>query len=148
MTHATCELCCQPGGEVCWQDQRCRVVLVRGKDGRAYPGTCRVIWNQHVAEMTDLGDSDRQHLMKLVFATEAALRQLCQPHKINLASLGNLVPHLHWHVVPRYTDDLHFPQPIWAAAQREVATPRQAPAASALGQAIIATLARAEAPGS
>jgi diadenosine tetraphosphate (Ap4A) HIT family hydrolase len=59
--------------------------------------------------------------MAVVFATERgrAARGL-QPDKINLASLGNMVPHLHWHVVPRWRDDSHFPAPIWAAAKRVV----------------------------
>jgi len=39
--------------------------------------------------------------------------------KMNLASLGNMTPHVHWHVVPRFADDRHFPNPIWAAPKRE-----------------------------
>ena len=145
MNDAACELCSRPGGEICWEDQHCRVVLVQGQDGRDYPGTCRVIWRRHVAEMTDLGAANRRHLMDLVFATEAALRQLCQPHKINLASLGNMVPHLHWHVVPRYADDAHFPSPIWAAARRP-APSRLAPTPEELGRRIAALLSQAEPP--
>jgi diadenosine tetraphosphate (Ap4A) HIT family hydrolase len=45
---------------------------------------------------------------------------VAQPDKINLACLGNVVPHLHWHVIPRWRDDSHFPAPIWAAAKRVV----------------------------
>jgi len=30
-----------------------------------------------------------------------------------------MTPHLHWHVIPRYTDDAHFPSPVWAEAQRQ-----------------------------
>ena len=114
----TCELCKSPGGEVLWRDGLCRVVRVDGADGLAFPGFCRVVWNAHVAEMTGLPAADRRHLMNVVFATEAALRSLLQPDKINLACLGNLVPHVHWHVIPRWRDDSHFPAPIWAGAQR------------------------------
>jgi diadenosine tetraphosphate (Ap4A) HIT family hydrolase len=64
-------------------------------------------------------------LMRVVFATEAAVRQGLKPDKINLASLGNLTPHLHWHVIPRFIDDRHFPQPIWSTAQRETRAPLQ-----------------------
>ena len=110
-----CELCDQVGGTLLWQDDRCRVVLVGDAD---YPGFCRVIWRQHVKEMTDLSVADREHLMATVFAVEAAIREVLQPEKINLASLGNLTPHLHWHVIPRYLHDKHFPQPVWGAAQR------------------------------
>jgi diadenosine tetraphosphate (Ap4A) HIT family hydrolase len=45
---------------------------------------------------------------------------------MNLASLGNVTPHLHWHVIPRFADDSHFPQPVWGAAQRP-AEPRDLP---------------------
>ncbi len=80
-----------------------------------------------MAEMTDLARADRAHLMDVVFAVEAALRARLAPAKINLASLGNLVPHLHWHVIPRYRDDSHFPQPVWGAAQRTGAARLLAP---------------------
>ncbi len=68
--------------------------------------------------MSTLPAADARHLMDVVFATERAVRKLVAPDKINLASLGNLVPHLHWHVIPRWKDDSHFPSPIWATAQR------------------------------
>jgi diadenosine tetraphosphate (Ap4A) HIT family hydrolase len=112
----TCELCTSPGGEVLWQDAFCRVVLVDDAD---YPGFCRVILQAHVKEMSDLSTVQQNRLMRVVFATEAVVRQVMKPDKINLASLGNLTPHLHWHVIPRFTDDRHFPQPVWAAPQRE-----------------------------
>lgn len=135
-----CDLCATPGGEVLWQDGRCRVVRVGGGDGDDFPGFCRVVWNAHVAEMTSLAAADRRHLMNVVFAAEAALRALAQPEKINLASLGNVVPHLHWHVIPRWRDDSRFPAPIWAAAQRPGAA-RRAPANAELAAKIAALLA-------
>lgn len=98
-----------------WQDARLRVVHV---DEPGYTGYCRVIWREHVAEMTDLTEADRAHCMRAVFAVEAALLQLTKPDKINLASLGNFTPHVHWHVIARYRDDAHFPQAIWGARQR------------------------------
>jgi diadenosine tetraphosphate (Ap4A) HIT family hydrolase len=91
-----------------------------------YPGFLRVILNTHIKEMTALPASDQLALMLVVFATEAALRKVMAPDKINLASLGNVVPHLHWHVIPRFTDDPHFPNPVWGAKLRE--TPHAAPA--------------------
>ena len=69
--------------------------------------------------MTDLSHTDRAHLFDVEMATEAALRMLLHPAKINLASFGNMVPHLHWHVIPRYRDDRHFPESVWGVAQRE-----------------------------
>jgi len=110
-----CELCDSAGGKPLWRDELCRVVLV---DDRDYPGFCRVILNRHAREMTDLNPQTRQRVMQVVFATERALRQLMQPKKINLASLGNLTAHLHWHVIPRFADDKHFPGSVWSEARR------------------------------
>ena len=111
-----CELCTTPGGTFLWEDPRCRVVQA---DEPGYPGFCRVIWKSHVREMTDLSLADRLHCMNVVFAVERAMRDALSPAKINLASLGNFVAHVHWHVIPRFTDDPHFPQPVWATRQRD-----------------------------
>lgn len=116
-----CELCDCDGGALVWRDLRCRVVRV---DEPGYPGYCRAIWNTHVAEMTDLAAAERSHFMRVVFELEAALRESWRPDKINLASLGNLTPHLHWHVIPRYRDDPHFPNSVWSTALRRPA-PRE-----------------------
>lgn len=115
---AACPLCRLDPADVVWQDAQCLIVRVGGELGARHAGYCRVIWREHVREMTDLSASERRHLMQLVCALEAALRALLHPDKINLASLGNQVPHLHWHVIPRWHDDSHFPEPIWAPSQR------------------------------
>jgi len=112
----SCELCEKAGGETVWTGPAARVVLV---DDAAHPGFCRVILAEHVAEMTDLDATARRELMDLVFAVERVLRRLLPVDKINLASLGNLVPHLHWHVIPRYRVDPEYPSPIWAVRVRE-----------------------------
>jgi diadenosine tetraphosphate (Ap4A) HIT family hydrolase len=129
--HMTCELCTTPGGTLLWEDPRCRVIRVEEPE---YPQFCRVIWKAHVREMTDLASADRLHCMNVVFAVERAMRDALSPVKINLASLGNMVAHVHWHVIPRFADDPHFPQPIWGTQQR---ADRVAPAdADALAKAI------------
>ncbi len=115
MTSLPCELCTGPGGRVIHDDGRLRVVAVDDPD---YPGFMRVIWNSHVREMTDLSAAERNHFMHAVFAVEQAQRTVMRPHKMNVASLGNMTPHLHWHLIPRFEDDPHFPKPIWAERQR------------------------------
>lgn len=113
---AACDLCDNPGGELLWQDALCRVVRIDEPD---YPGFCRVILNRHIKEMTDLNVEDRMCLMDIVFRVEQAVRDVMNPDKINLASFGNVIPHLHWHVIPRFTLDRHFPNAIWGSARRE-----------------------------
>ena len=89
---AICPLCSTAPEAVLWPGSRCRVI---GAEERGYAGYCRVIWNDHVAEMTDLPVVDRDHLMDVVWTVEEVLRALTGARKINLASLGNYVPHLH-----------------------------------------------------
>ena len=115
-----CELCDNAGGEILWEDDWCRAVWAYQPD---HPGFCRVIWDRHVAEMTDLEPAERERIMRVVFAVERALIELLQPDKINLASLGNVVPHIHWHVIPRFADDPHFPNPVWGNKLRQSVRP-------------------------
>lgn len=112
-----CELCDLAAPAV-WRGPKFSVILVIDA---SYPGFCRVIWHEHVREMSDLAREDRLLLNEAVFQVEEAVREVMQPLKVNVASLGNVVPHLHWHVIPRYADDAHFPAPVWAAAARATA---------------------------
>ncbi len=121
-----CPLCSEIALPIYWQDDFCRVVLVDEPD---YPGYFRVELIEHLKEMTDLAPASRSIIMRIVFAVEAAIREVLKPDKVNLASLGNMTPHVHWHVVPRFKEDKHFPQSHWAQPVRDVApkllTPEQ-----------------------
>jgi len=137
----TCELCSKPGGAILWQSDLCRVVRVEDPH---YPGFCRVIWHDHVREMTDLEASRQDLLMRTVFAVESVVRQLFAPDKINLASFGNVVPHLHWHIIPRWQNDRHFPDPIWGSVRREGPVQRTDVTDATLAQALSIALALVE----
>lgn len=130
MKVAACELCESDGGEILFRHDDYRIVRVTGAEGNIYRGFCRVIWNHHVKEMSDLTDEQRNTLMVAVFRLEAALRTALTPDKINLASLGNMTPHVHWHVIPRFRNDETFPQPIWAAIKSAPAEPDLIPVSS------------------
>lgn len=112
-----CTLCTEDGGELVVRLQDCRVI--RAQEA-GFPAFYRVVWNTHVAEWSDLSDADQLVAMRVLNTVERTLRELLHPTKINLASLGNVVPHLHWHVVARFDWDSHFPAPIWGAPQRKV----------------------------
>lgn len=120
MSASACEFCESPGGAVLWRDAFCRVVRV---DDPGYPGFCRVILQRHAREMTELAPAERSRLMEVVFAVETSVREAMEPDKMNLASLGNMVPHVHWHVIPRFRDDAHFPTPVWGPPRREATVP-------------------------
>jgi diadenosine tetraphosphate (Ap4A) HIT family hydrolase len=112
MPHADCLLCHSLGGTVLWQNQQLRVI---DACDALYPGFTRVIWTAHVVEMTDLTTADQTELLRVVLLVEQVQRLALKPDKVNLAAFGNVVPHLHWHVIPRWQDDPHFPQAVWAA---------------------------------
>ena len=110
-----CPLCAEDGGALVWRGERLRVI--RAQEA-GFPAFYRVVWNAHVAEFSDLVGADRVRCMEAVTLVEQALRQHLAPTKVNIAALGNMVPHLHWHVIARFDWDSHFPAPVWAAAQR------------------------------
>ncbi|MES2500933.1 MAG: HIT family protein [Pseudomonadota bacterium] len=111
-----CDLCKPSPHQILWQDDFCRVVLLNDVD---YPAYCRVELLEHIKEMTDLAPHQRARTMKIVFAVELALREITHADKINLASLGNKTPHVHWHVIPRFEHDKHFPNSYWGEALRD-----------------------------
>lgn len=123
-----------------WRDTDWRVTRVEDAD---FPAFYRVVANRHVGEFSDLPPAERERCMRLVAAVERVLIDEVRPTKVNLAALGNMVPHLHWHVVARFDWDSHFPQPIWGPRQREVLPPavtRLAMTHEALDAAMIAAL--------
>ena len=113
-----CVLCHPQKENVVWKNKELRVIQV---DDPLFPGYFRVIWNKHIAEMSDLTDDERQLLEKVLLTVEKVVREQMQPDKINWAQFGNMVPHLHWHIIAQYRDDSHFPESIWGLKQREVA---------------------------
>ena len=125
MTAAACPLCAELGGAPVFTATKFRVIRA---EEPGFPAFYRVVWNAHVPEFSDLSAPDRSLCMAAVNVVEVALRTHLQPTKINLASLGNVVAHVHWHVIARFDWDSHFPSPVWCPAQR----PMNAPALAAV----------------
>ena len=120
---ADCVLCEQMGGLPVWQGAQMRVIRA---EEAGFPAFYRVIWTAHVAELSDLSEADRNTCMAVVTEVERVMRAQLAPAKINLAALGNMVAHLHWHVIARYDWDSHFPSSVWASPLRERDLPREA----------------------
>jgi diadenosine tetraphosphate (Ap4A) HIT family hydrolase len=112
---AGCVLCEGIGGRLVFEAAAFRVIHA---EEAGFPGFYRVIWRAHVAEFSDLSAADRTLCMEAVTAVEQAMLEHLAPTKINLAALGNMVAHLHWHVIARFERDSHFPASVWAVAQR------------------------------
>ena len=117
MKVAGCVLCETDGGLLIFKNDQWRVIHAAET---GFPAFYRVAWNAHLAEFSDLSPDERNTCMNAVQVVEKTLREQLQPTKINLAALGNAVPHLHWHVVARFDWDSHFPGSVWAGPQRAV----------------------------
>ena len=107
-----CVLCLPDEERVIWRNDFSRLISVCDE---MYPIFCRVITNQHWVEFSDLSSADRVQIMHVVYVVERTLRTLLNPTKVNIASFGNVVPHVHWHVIPRFEGDPHYPNPVWGA---------------------------------
>ena len=118
---AACVLCREDGGQLVWRGARDGhgLRVIRATEP-GWPAFYRVVWDAHVADWSDLTPAQRQWCMDAVVAVEKALREQLDPQvtKINIATLGTMVVHLHWHVIARYDWDSHFPGAVWAQAQR------------------------------
>ena len=86
------------------------IILV---DDHNYPCFLRLILNEHVVELTDLTNESAHLVFNALYKIEKIMRLIVKPDKINIASLGNVTPHLHWHIIPRFYNDKHFPNPVW-----------------------------------
>ena len=115
-----CPLCADIGGVLITQTPRWRVIRAEDEN---FPAFYRFIWQAHCAEFSGLSRAERIECMDGVTAIEQVLIEALQPTKINLAALGNVVPHLHWHVIARFDWDSHFPNPVWGAALRSPEQP-------------------------
>ncbi len=135
---AGCVLCEGVGGRLVFEAPAFRVIHA---DEAGFPAFYRVVWRGHVAEFSDLSPADRAACMEAVATVEQCLRAHLAPAKINLAALGNMVPHLHWHVIARFGWDSHFPAPVWAAAGRDRDADREAALAARLPAAEAAMIA-------
>jgi len=85
-----------------------------------FPGYTLLFTRQHVTELFHLDCGERGELMEEVSQVAAALNDVFSPDKINYELLGNMVPHMHWHLVPRFRSDPLWPRPIWAEPHDEV----------------------------
>ena len=91
-----------------------------------FPGYTLLFTKQHVTELFHLDMAVRSGLMEEVSRVAEALFTLFQPDKMNYELLGNMVPHIHWHLVPRRSDEPLWPRPIWSEAHDELLLSPQA----------------------
>ena len=70
-------------------------------------------------EMSEVPSEIKFEIYDLLDIIEKEMLSYYQPKKINIASFGNYMPHVHWHIMARFEEDSYFPEPMWGTKQRE-----------------------------
>jgi diadenosine tetraphosphate (Ap4A) HIT family hydrolase len=104
-----------PADELVWQFPHSVVLL---GTWQFYHGYCLLVARRHASELNQLAPSERRAYLEEMCLLAAAIESCFQPHKLNYELLGNQVPHLHWHVFPRYRHDADLLHPVWLALDR------------------------------
>ena len=88
---------------------------------QTYRGHCVLVFDpRHVTRIDELSTAEWQAMAQDIRTTEQTLMAVFAPDHINIASIGQVVPHLHWHLIPRYTDDPRWGAPIWMTKEDEM----------------------------
>lgn len=97
--------------------EQCFLMLNRDQ---FFPGYSLLFSKKHVTELFQLQAEERQQMMEELNLVAAALSRLFRADKINYELLGNMVPHIHWHLIPRQRNDRLWPRPVWAEPHQEL----------------------------
>ncbi len=94
---------------------------------QTYRGQCQLVFDpRHVARLDQLSSGEWAALAADLYAAQRAIVRVVQPDHVNVESLGNVVPHLHWHIIPRVAGDPRWGAPVWQDAPGEVPDTRLA----------------------
>ena len=109
-----------PGGEVVWQFQQSVAFL---GPWQYYTGYCVLVARAHFTELHQLPVGVRTAFLDEMVILSQAIATAFQPRKMNCESLGNQVPHLHWHLFPR--SDADNLKPVWLALDHADHDPKE-----------------------
>ena len=85
-----------------------------------FPGWSVLVLRRHAIELFDLEQGERARLIEDVNDVARALKQAFDARKVNYALFGNLVPHIHWHLIPRLAEDPAPREPVFAVPHEPV----------------------------
>mgnify|MGYP003609657986 FL=1 len=74
---------------------------------------------KNIKEFSQCDLETKQEIWKYLDIIEKEMLEYFKPTKINIASFGNYVPHVHFHIMARFETDSYFPEPMWGKKQRE-----------------------------
>ncbi|MBT3195660.1 MAG: HIT family protein [Candidatus Ruthia sp.] len=79
----------------------------------------KVFTQRKIKEFSECTSEEKLEIFRIIDFTEKLMLSYFNADKINIASFGNMLPHVHWHVMARFEQDSYFPEPMWGAKQRE-----------------------------
>ncbi len=79
----------------------------------------KIFTQRPVKEFSESTPAEKKEIWRVLDIIEKEMLSYYHPTKINIASFGNMLPHVHWHIMARFADDTHFPEPMWGMKQRE-----------------------------
>jgi diadenosine tetraphosphate (Ap4A) HIT family hydrolase len=98
-----------------------RVSTLYLSKNQTYRGHCMLILDlRHATRPDELSAEEWLQFCADLYAAETAITRTLDPDHINTAALGNLIPHLHWHIIPRYRNDPRWGAPIWLTQGRDM----------------------------
>jgi diadenosine tetraphosphate (Ap4A) HIT family hydrolase len=74
----------------------------------------------HVTRQSELSAEEWASFCSDLRLAQAAIAKVTKPDHMNVASLGNQIAHLHWHIIPRYQNDSRWGGPIWTTTEEEM----------------------------
>jgi len=104
-----------PPEELIWQFPHSMALLGPWK---YFHGYCILVARAHATELNQLPDVERIAYFNEMCLLAKAIEEGFHPRKLNYELLGNQVPHLHWHLFPRYDHDPDVLKPVWIALDR------------------------------
>jgi len=110
-----------PAADIVWNFPHSIAVL---GPWQYFTGYCVLVSRAHASELSQLGENRAAFLQEMSVIAEA-IEACFQPHKLNYELLGNQVPHLHWHLFPRSTEDPDRLRPVWFALDRADTDPAE-----------------------
>lgn len=78
-----------------------------------------IFTNENIKEFSSCNNNTKMEILRCLDIIEKQMLEYYKPEKINIASFGNYVPHVHFHIMARFKEDSYFPEPMWGKKQRE-----------------------------
>jgi len=123
ITGTDCSICIQLATESIFKIKEFTDSILFLNEDQFFKGYCILEYKKHIEELFELSEFERNLYMKEVAHVAKSLQQAFRPDKINYELLGNKVPHLHWHIIPRFKGDPAWPEPVWSRPHLAVSLP-------------------------